>query len=258
MSHALPGTVVTLTALVIGAAASVAIPDDNTLTEQELRDGWALLFDGKTGAGWSIGGRPVPAANVTPDGAINPRNVGEGRGEYVMVTDQTYGDFVLACDFKVTEGCNSGIFFRVADPADPVQTGLEMQIFDSHAWGRDPAWERIKKPDDAKYYACGALYAAKEPAKNAMKPSGEWNHVQITAVGPRLTFVLNGEVVNEVDLDRWREEGRNPDGTENKFRRPLSAFPRAGRIGLQDHKHDVWFKNIKVKRLEAAHDAPKR
>src|SRR5205814_2189773 len=70
------------------------------------------------------------AANVQ-DGRINPHKVGGGRKLYVMYTKRTYADFTLACDFKVSPGCNSGIFLRAGDPADPVQTGLEIQVFDS-------------------------------------------------------------------------------------------------------------------------------
>jgi hypothetical protein len=240
-------------ALCIASAVRAA---DNELSPQEKSDGWRLLFDGKTGAGWSISGGPIPQANID-NGAIKTTGVGEGRPKYVMVTDESFGDFALSMDFKVTNDCNSGVFFRVADPEDPVQTGLEMQIFDSHAWQRDKNWKRVKKPGDAKYYATGALYAAKEPLANAMNKAGEWNHVEITAVGPRVTFVLNGQTVNEISLDEWTTAGENPDGTENKYKRPLKDFPRVGRIGLQDHNkvgnpvtHDAWFKNIKVKRLD--------
>jgi hypothetical protein len=230
---------------------------DNELTSKERLDGWRLIFDGKTGAGWSISGRPIPMANITPDGCILTTGVGEGRNKYVMVTDESFGDFVLAADFKVTEDCNSGIFFRIGDPEDPVQTGLEFQIFDSYPWGRDAKWKRIKKPDDAKYYGCGALYGAKEPAENAMHKAGEWNHIEITAVGPKLTFVLNRKTVNEINLDDWKTVGKNPDGTENKYKKPLKDFPRTGKIGLQDHNkvgakdvHHAWFRNIKIKPLD--------
>jgi hypothetical protein len=241
-------------------ARAAAAAADNELTPQEKADGWRLLFDGKTGDGWSISGRPLPQANIV-DGTISTRDLGEGRPKYVAVTDESFGDFVLQADFKVTHECNSGIFFRVADPEDPVQTGLEFQIFDSYGWDRDPAWKHIpkNKPDEAKYWACGALYAASPPSENAMKPAGEWNHVEITAVGPKITFVLNGKTVNQVNLDDWATVGKNPDGTDNKYKRAMKDFPRVGKIGLQDHNkvgtkdpHDAWFKNVKIKPLASA------
>jgi hypothetical protein len=246
-------------------APSAAHAADNELTSQEKAEGWRLLFDGRTGGGWSIAGRPLPQANVV-DGTISTRGVGEGRPKYVVVTDESFGDFVLQADFKVTHECNSGIFFRVADPEDPVQTGLEFQIFDSHGWGRDKAWKHIpkNKPDEAKYWACGALYAAQPPSENAVKPAGEWNHVEITAIGPKVTFVLNGKTVNRINLDDWTTVGKNPDGTDNKYKRALRDFPRVGKIGLQDHNkvgtkdpHDAWFKNVKIKPLGAGDSAAK-
>jgi hypothetical protein len=200
-------------------------------------DGWTSLFDGKTATGWLIGGEPVPQANVQ-DGGLNPHRAGGGRRRHIMHTKEKFGDFVLSCEFKVTKGCNSGIFLRMADPNDPVQTGLEIQVFDSH--GK----EKPGKHD------CGALYDALAPSKNAMKPAGEWNRIEITARGSSIQLVLNGQRVVEADLDRWTEAGRNPDGSANKYKKPLKEFPRDGHIGLQDHNHDVWYRDIKVKRLK--------
>jgi hypothetical protein len=251
--------------ITIALAPTPARGADNQLTPQEKAGGWRLLFDGKSGAGWSTSGRPLPQANVV-DGTISTRGVGEGRPKYVVVTDESFGDFVLQADFKVAHECNSGIFFRVADAEDPVQTGLEFQIFDSHGWGWDKAWKHIPagKPDEAKYWACGALYAAQPPSANAMKPAGEWNHVEITAVGPKITFVLNGKTINQINLDDWTVAGKNPDGTDNKYRHALKDFPRVGKIGLQDHNkvgtkdpHDAWFKNVKIKPLASTNTAAK-
>src|SRR5436190_18156973 len=78
---------------------------DNQLTPKEKADGWKLLFDGKTGDGWSIAGKPIPKTNIV-DGAISTRGVGEGRGAYVMFTNDSFGDFALAADFKITQECN--------------------------------------------------------------------------------------------------------------------------------------------------------
>lgn len=198
--------------------------------------GWTSLFDGKTAEGWLIGGQPVPQANVQ-DRCINPHKVGGGRKLYVMYTKEKFVDFILSCEFKVSKGCNSGVFFRMADPGDPVQTGFEVQIFDSH--GK----EKPGKHD------CGALYDALAPSKNAMKPAGEWNQIEITAKGGAVRVVLNGERVIDTDLDRWTDAGMNLDGSKNKYKRALKDFPREGHIGLQDHNHDVWYRDIKVKRL---------
>jgi hypothetical protein len=154
-----------------------------------------------------------------------------------MYTKEKFSDFVLRCEFKVSKGCNSGIFIRMADPNDPVQTGFEIQVFDSH--GK----EKPGKHD------CGALYDALAPSKNATKPAGEWNRMEVAAKGSTLQVVLNGERVIDADLDHWTEAGKNPDGSPNKYRKALKDFPREGHIGLQDHNHDVWYRNITVQRL---------
>jgi hypothetical protein len=246
------GLVVVVTATVWLAARADEATEvaDNTLTPQEQRQGWVLLFDGQSADGWLVGdGEAVPVANVQ-DGAINPHKVGAGRKVYLMYTKHTFGDFVLSLDFKVTERCNSGVFFRVGDSQDPVQTGLEMQVYDSAGKPVDG--------EDGKYSSCGAIYGALAPSADAMKPAGEWNHAEITAKGANVTVVLNGRQVIDMDLDRWTAAGRNPDGTENKFKSALKNFPRAGHIGLQDHNHDVWFKNIKVRALDDDRDVGPR
>jgi hypothetical protein len=217
--------------LLIVCAAQAARAADNELSPREKQDGWVLLFDGKSPAGWLNKDKPLPAANVE-GGAINPHK----GGAYVTYYRQPFDNFVLGCDFKVSKGANSGIFIRTGDMADPVQTGFEIQIFDSA--GKPPG-----------KHSCGALYDAVVPKEEASKPAGEWNHIEITADKNLVKVVLNGKQVVEADLDSWTEAGKNPDGSKNKFAKALRDFPRSGHVGLQDHNAPVWFKNIKLKRL---------
>ena len=157
------------------------------------------------------------------------------RGGYLHTQEQ-YGDFVLAVDYKVTPGTNSGIFFRWSDLKNPVHTGIEMQVFDSHG----------KAPDK---HSDGAIYDIIPPAKTVSKPAGEWNHAVITCKDNLISIELNGEKVSGMDLNQWTEAGKNPDGTKNKFKFAYKELPRRGYIGLQDHGHKVWFRNIKLRPL---------
>jgi len=208
----------------------LAAAGDNELSEQEKKDGWTLLFDGKTPEGWVN----LKSANVE-DGCINPFK----SGNYVTYAKERYGNFVLACDFKISKGCNSGIFIRTDNPKDPVQTGIEIQVYDT------AGKEKPGRNDG------GAIYDLVAPSKNAMKPAGEWNHIEITADKNKIKVVLNGESIADMDLDQWTEAGKNPDGSKNKFAKALKDFARDGQLGFQDHGQPCWYKNIKLKKLSS-------
>jgi len=212
-------------------AAALTLAPDNALTAQEKAVGWKLLFDGKTFKGW--GCTDPKSGWIIQDGAMFYTAKGGGY-EY---TQQTFGNFEFATDFMVDKGTNSGIFFRWADLRNPVQTGFEMQVFDS------AGKTEMSKHD------CGALYDALAPTQNAMKPAGEWNTVDIKCVGSFITITLNGKRILTANLDKWTEPHKNPDGTPNKYNAPLKDRARSGHIGFQAHGGKVWFKNVKVREL---------
>jgi hypothetical protein len=184
--------------------------------------GTKVLFDGKNTDAF------LPNKWVIEDGLL-ARKKGSG---YIWTKD-SYGDFVLNLEVKMSKKCNSGVFFRT-DPKNPVQGGFEIQVMDTY--GKD----KPGKNDG------GALYDAVAPTKNAIKSAGEWNTMQITAKGPNVTVVLNGEKVIEANLDEWTTSNQNPDGGKNKFKTALKDLPRTGHIGFQDHGHDVWFRNVTI------------
>jgi hypothetical protein len=207
---------------------------DNQLTPAEKRQGWLLLFDGKTLNGW-LTSDLKPSRRPVEDGCINPHK----SGHYMMVHTQQWADFELTLDFKITNGCNSGIFVRTASltarPGKDVGfNGIEVQILDS---------------TNADYYDTGAIYDLSKPKKNNMRPAGQWNHISITCRGPIIEVVLNGEKVNHIDLEQFTEPNKRPDGTAHKFDIAYKEHPRKGYIGLQDHGADCWFKNIKLRPL---------
>jgi hypothetical protein len=200
---------------------------DATPSAQLAADGWVNLLNGQNLAGWIA----KPGSWTMADGVLTRQGGGD------IWSEQIFGDFTLELDFKVAEKTNSGVFFRTADIKDCVQTGIEMQVLDSHG-----------KPA-ADTHDCGAIYDCLAPSKNAVKPAGEWNHVALTCRGPKINVVLNGEPVIDMNLDRWTEAGKNPDGTPNKFRTAYKDMPRCGRIGFQDHGSPVWYRNVRIKPL---------
>jgi serine/threonine protein kinase/tetratricopeptide (TPR) repeat protein len=184
------------------------------------------IFDGRSGQGWMLtNGKPLPRSHVQADG-LNPH----GTGSYLVVYQEKVSDFVLDCDYKLSRGCNSGVFLRVGDLNDPVNTGIEVALDDTTGTSRhDP----------------GAFYDLVAPRANVQKPAGEWNHLTITAQGPSLAVFLNGTEVSRIDLDEWMVPGKRPDGTAHKFRGvAIGRLARSGYIGFQDHGRDCWFKNV--------------
>lgn len=208
---------------------------DNTLSALQRAAGWKLLFDGKTHAGWKTN-RMKESKVPVEDGSIQPH----GCGGYLMVAEQQYENFVLSLDFKISKGCNTGIFLRTyplhALPGQSVgYNGLEMQILDAPGTTMNDM---------------GAIYDLAAPRLNAGKPAGEWNHAVITCDGPLVIVELNGQQVSTMDLDEWTQPGTRPDGSPHKFKRTAwKDHPRKGYIGLQDHGGKCWFKNIKLLEL---------
>ncbi len=151
-------------------------------------------------------------------------------------TKDKYGDFILNLEFKVDKGANSGVFIRCGDLADWINTTIEIQIHDT--------------TDGTKHGQCGAVYDIMSPSKMATQPAGEWNQMQITAKGPILAVVMNGEKIVDINLDNWTTAGKNPQGTDNKFKNAYKDMPRSGLIGFQDHGQPVWFRNIKITPLQ--------
>jgi hypothetical protein len=236
----MPGQIGLLLFFLVLSACSQAHTQDSLdfLTAVEQEEGWKLLFDGKTLDGWQLA---TPGTWKAEHGTIAHAEEGGMGAEGMIWTTEQYGNFILDCEFKITPRCNSGIFFRVGDTGDPVQTGFEMQINDS--FGR-PEHRR------GSTHNCGALYDIVGPSHNMAKPAGEWNRAVITCKDNIVSISLNGDqVVSTVDLDLYTEPRKNLDGSENKFDKPLRDFPRKGYIGFQQHGGSVWFRNIKIKEL---------
>lgn len=208
------------------------ISPDNTLTSYEKSSGWQLLFDGKTFNGWA-NTNPTPGDWLIENGALHFTAKGGG----YLYTKKTFGDYQFKADFMVDKGANSGIFFRWADINDPVQTGFEMQVYDT-------AHKTTLDKHDS-----GALYDALAPSVNAMKPALEWNTAEITCKSSIITITMNGKRIVVANLDRWTTAGKNPDGTDNKYNRALKDWARVGHIGFQAHGDKVWYKNIKIREL---------
>ncbi len=215
--------------------AGIAAAGDNRLTPAERQAGWILLFDGKTLDGWITSDRqeskrPVESVSINPHGC----------GHYMVVHEKKWENFILRLDFKLSNGCNSGVFFRTfsLEPRpgrDIGFNGLEIAIDDTTTAG---------------YHDTGAIYDLVKPSENAMHPAGRWNELELECRGSDIRVAINGKTVSSMDASQFTEPFLRPDGTSHKFDVAYSDHPRSGYIGLQDHGSDCWYRNIKLRVLK--------
>ncbi len=202
---------------------------------------WISLFDGNTLNGWHTFGQTDVSKKWDIDsGAIHfsPKTKGED-GD--LVSNDSFANFDLKLDWKISKNGNSGILFYVQDDKakyeDTYKTGPEMQVLD------DERNEDNKTPS----HRAGSLYDMIQATPGAVKPAEQWNAVEITSNNGKLDFYLNG--VHVVNTTMW-DDGWKQMLAKSKFKEwPAFGTFKSGHIALQDHGHDVWYKNIEVKKL---------
>ncbi|MFN0199421.1 MAG: DUF1080 domain-containing protein, partial [Planctomycetaceae bacterium] len=204
-------------------------PADNALTAFETQNGWQLLFDGSTHAGWKCNNGKEIASPIEQNSLFPYQS-----GGYIIIHEKQFSDFVFRCDVLMDNECNSGVFFRIGEPKDPVQTGIEIQVQNGTGIGM---------------HEFGALYDLVPTRVNPTRGAGKWDTMEITCKGPQMSVAVNGIHVCSMNSDEWVEPGVRPDGSANKFTKALKDFPRKGYLGFQDHGHKVWFKNVKILEL---------
>ena len=163
---------------------------------------------------------PQDAAEwVVENGVLTSKGA---RGCWLM-SEKEYGDFVLEYEFKLGPRGNSGLALRAPLRGDPAFDGMEMQMAD---------FRYNEQAKDSEL--TGGIYRALAPVKQVYKPE-EWNAVRVTLAGARLTVVLNGETIQERDVEKFDATVPRHDGT------PAPAIkdrPRTGHIGFQELSRD--------------------
>jgi len=230
----------------------------NQLTDQEKRDGWILLFDGKSFDGWRpCNGTEVPPVWVIEDGVMRvvtraekpaPVQVEGERPRGPAAVDILYGakkfkNFELSVDWKIGKGGNSGVFYYVVEvPGRPIYTaGVEVQILDNWNAGDNKLTNHL----------AGSLYDILPALPQNAKPHTEWNTLVIRIKDGVATHTQNGVVVCEYTIwtPEWYkllEDSKFKDWPT--FQEPNPA--KEGYIGLQDHNDfGCSFRNIKIREL---------
>lgn len=203
--------------------------------------GFKPIFDGKTTTGWHTYGKTTAGNGwKVEDGTLHfdPAAAKDGQGGD-LVTDKEYTNFHLKLEWKVAPKSNSGIIFYVNEDLkkykNTYNTGLEMQVLDNegHADGK------IEK------HRAGDLYDLIKSTSEPVKAVGDWNAVEIVCKNGKLTFIMNGVFVVETTL--W-DANFKALIAKSKFAgwEGFGMF-KTGKIALQDHGDNVWYRNIMIK-----------
>ncbi|MBS1604317.1 MAG: DUF1080 domain-containing protein [Bacteroidetes bacterium] len=238
MKKALLFTVIGL----IGLSAMAQEP--NTLTKKEKKEGWKLLFDGKTTKGWHTYLRDTVGSKwQVRDGALvfDPSQPSSGGGD--IVTNDEYENFELNLEWKVSRGSNSGIIFDVQENpkySATYLTGPEMQVLDN----------KDASDNKKQNHLAGCLYdMSGDSTVSKPHPVGEWNQVRLIQNKGHLTFFLNG--IQTFDGQIGSDEWKNMVAHSKFAGKAFSDFAKVakGRIALQQHPGSSEWRNIKIRQL---------
>jgi len=245
----------------------------NQLTPQEKKQGWILLFDGKSFDNWEDPARKSPPGDsfTIEDGCLKATS--KPRFNEDLFTRDRFRDFELVFDWRISRGGNSGVKFRIQDRiwVKPVK-GMKFEDTVALSYkNRDDA-----RPDRGQQYvvgfeyqcidneenpdgrlggshSSGALYDIVAPATQAVRPVGEFNHTRIVVKGSHAEHWLNGIKVVDTTLDstavaqsaekRW---GKDSQVARLLIDQPVKECP----ISLQNHNDEAWFRDIKIRRLK--------
>jgi hypothetical protein len=262
-------------------SASCLAAEDNVLSAEEKKQGWVLLFDGKTMNNWNDPAKKNVPGNAwkVEDGTLSTNK--SPKIEEDLVSAKSYGDFELKFDWKVSPGGNTGLKYRIQkeifvdNTRNPRAPGtFEQQMGRELTEGKS---DRTKLAADAKGQVytvafefqlidderhadakrgptrqTGALYAAIPARTKAAKPAGEWNTAMLKVQGQNFEHWVNGTKVLEGTL----KDPAVREGAEKRWGQPAPAIrdmlvnPKPnGPFSLQHHGDPVWFKNIKIREL---------
>lgn len=204
--------------------------------EKQSSDGWVYLFDGKTTSNWRGFKKNSFPENgwVVENGWLHCS--GKGGGD--IITIEQFEDFELELEWKIAPGANSGVkYFVLESRNSPI--GHEYQIIDDDT-----------NPDAriaAGKHLTGGFYDVLKPQNAKPNPPGKINHSKIVVRGNNVEHWLNGEKVLEYvcsspELKKAIENSKfkNTPGFGEKVK---------GHILLQDHHSEVWFRNIRIKKI---------
>ena len=208
----------------------VKAADNNSATDES---GFVPIFNGKDLTGWKYGlwdreQNKVGKGYAVKDGVIycTPTDSGD------LYTEKEYSDFVLRFEFKLTPNANNGIGIRSPAQGDAAYTGMEIQVLDDSG-----SWYTHLHP----WQYHGSIYDVVPAKRGHLKPVGEWNSEEISAIGRQIKVTLNGAVIVDANLDDVKDP--------NVLRFHSGLKRKSGHIGFLGHQSRVEFRNLRIKDL---------
>lgn len=215
----------------------------NALTDEEKKEGWQLLFDGKSMKGWhAYNQKQIPPVWKVQDGELQCMQIPSNLEHADLVTDSIYENFDLLFEWKIEKAGNSGVMINVQeDPkyAATFFTGPEFQMLDDEN-------DEVHKDKPAEL--AGSVYAIVPVNPFAKpKPFTDWNQGRIVQDKGKITFWMNGVVSASILIN-------SPEWNALVSKSSLHTYPDFGKltkghIALQDHIDNVSFRAIKIKKL---------
>lgn len=210
-----------------------ASTNPNTLTAEEARGGWRLLFDGTTPSGWrAFGTTEFPASGWVVEGGWLKHQAKGGGGD--LITVDKFDDFDLTWEWKIAPGANSGVKYFIDEPSHKT-IGHEYQLLDDDG-----------HPDGkiGPHRQTGSLYDALPPGPRKLNPPGQINESRIVVRGNHVEHWLNGSRILSYELGsaemaaaKAKSKFKNEAKWGTKFSTPIL---------LQDHGDEISFRSIKI------------
>ncbi|HWJ91856.1 MAG TPA: DUF1080 domain-containing protein [Flavisolibacter sp.] len=209
-----------------------------SLSKKEVKDGWILLFDGKTFNGWKkSNGQPFTGKGWKIENGVLSVDPTDGRGGDIVTTSE-FGDFELSLDFNLEKGTNSGVKYSLFKNTS---LGCEYQIID------DANHPDAKLGKDGNRSLAALYDVLPVTGKKVVKPLRQWNNIRIVSKGRHVEHWLNGKKV--LEYERGSEQLKNAVA-ESKFKNDKGWGEQTpSPILLQEHGDVIHFRNIKIKPL---------
>ena len=239
--------------------------DQDAKTVETESDDWITLFDGTSMDGWrAYNGDKLPPGWIIKDSTLtfNTEQILEEDYDYEGSKDLIYGaeefdNFELYVEWKIPAGGNSGIFYHVKEGyGGPPEVSPEYQLIDDENYATIHnltaynsslgASEPAKLQDWQSTAADYAMYVP-DPAQKVLNPAGQWNSARIVFSTEKVEHWLNGKKV--LSFVPWSEDWEKRKNSGKWESAPDYGKFKTGYIGFQDHGSDLWFRNIKIKKL---------